>query len=273
MTPTAPEQPRVEQPRERSRVLAALRALIRTRISAGIITILPFVITIWLVRIVFFWLRDASLWVMGLVLRTRYGRELLEPVNVNPDVLTSEGLRALPPLWQWIVSILAILLTVFFLYVIGLLAANIIGRRILDWVDYLVDRLPFVKTIYRALKQILALFSGSQAQNYQRVALVPFPTELSRSVAFVTSVFRDVADGQELCAVFIPSTPNPTTGFVFIVRRCDVVEVNWTVEEAVRVIMSGGVLPPSYCTMVPGTPPPAGLATLPPVPLTCSAGR
>lgn len=251
MTPSAPGPLR----RPRSRVLATLRALIRARITAGLLTILPFMITIWLLWVVFGWFRDVSLWVLDLVLMSPLGRELLKTSGVATRPLAGEGLRALPVGWQWAISLLSIFLTVLLLYIIGLFAANIIGRRVIEWFDYIVGRVPLVKSLYGALKQIVALFSSDQAQSYQRVALVPFPNALTRSVAFITSTFRDAINGEELCAAFIPSTPNPTTGFVFVIRRRDIIEVDWTVETAVKTIMSGGIIAPPSASMVPGPTP------------------
>jgi uncharacterized membrane protein len=170
----------------------------------------------------------------------------------------------LPPVVQWSIWGFAVVLTFFVLYMIGLLAANMIGRRIIDWVDYLVSRVPFVKTIYTALKQIVGLFSGKQSQGFQRVALVPFPNELTRSIAFITNTFKDSVTGEELCAAFIATTPNPTTGFVFVLKRTDIIEVDWTVEEAVKAIMSGGILSPSNVTMITGRPVPPTAGRLPP---------
>jgi len=234
----------------RSRVLGTLRALIRTRITAGLLTVLPIVVTIWLVRVIFGWLRDASIWVVNYFLLSSWGRELLAEWGVPEQALLERGLAALPLRLQWGVSIFSVLLTFFLLYLIGLFGANVIGRRMIYWLEQIVERLPFVKTIYRTLKQVLGLFGPEKKPGFQRVALVPFPNELTRSIAFITNTFRDSLSGEELCTCFIASTPNPTTGFVFVVRRKDVIEVDWPVEDAVKAVMSGGILTPPYVTML-----------------------
>jgi uncharacterized membrane protein len=132
-------------------------------------------------------------------------------------------------------------------------AANIVGRRTIDLFESFVDRVPLVKTVYRALKQILATFAGEQSQEFQRAALVPFPQEKMRSVGFITAIFKDSITGEELAAVFIPTTPNPTTGYLQILKRKELVELDWSVEDAVRTIMSGGILRPDFLTIVPGS--------------------
>jgi uncharacterized membrane protein len=240
--------------RRRSRVGAAVRALIRTRVTAGIITVLPIIITLWLVRMIFGWLRDASLWVVDGVLLSSMGRSVLTEWGIKESDLLSRGIDALPLRWQWGISIFSVCLTFFVLYVIGLFAANIIGKRLLDLVDHVADRLPLVKTIYRTLKQILTLFGGDQTTGFKRVALVPFPNAMTRSVAFITNTMRDSVTGDELCVCFIASTPNPTTGFVFVLKRSDVIEVDWSIEDAIKIVMSGGILSPPDITLVTGVP-------------------
>jgi uncharacterized membrane protein len=262
---SASPQPRPERPR--SRVMAAVRALVRARITAGVLTILPIMITFSLVWIVFDWFRDLFRWLIGVTLRGPWGPLLAARWDVTSEQWRAQGLAALPQFVQWGVWAFAIVLTFFLLYMIGLLAANVIGRRVLDWLDYLVSRVPFVKSVYSALKQIIGLFSGSQAAGFQRVALVPFPNEITRSVGFITNTMRDAVTGEDLCAVFIAPTPNPTTGYVFMLRRADLIEVDWTVEEAVKAIMSGGIISPQNITMMTGrgmAPPRAGLESKPP---------
>jgi uncharacterized membrane protein len=247
-----PETKQRARRRHRSRVLATIRALIRTRITAGLFTILPIIITVWMVRLLFYWLRDASLWIVDLFLLSSWGRDVIEKWGVTPEQLTAEGLAALPVPMQWAISIFCVLSTFMLLYLIGLFTANMIGRRALEMVDQVAARVPFVKLVYGTLKQILGLFSTNQSKGFQRVALVPFPNELTRSVGFVTNTMTDSETGEELCAVFIATTPNPTTGFVFVLRRSDIIEVDWSVEDAVKLIMSGGILSPPYVTMLTG---------------------
>jgi uncharacterized membrane protein len=239
----------------RSPILDTIRALVRTRITAGLLTILPLILTVWLLKLVFLWLRYASLWAIEAFLLSAPGEPILKNWNVTSEELTAKGIDALPLTVQWGISIFAVLLTFFLLYVVGLFTANVIGRRLLEFMDLIVDRLPLVKTIYRTLKQLIGLFSGEQSHGFKRVALVPFPNELTRSVAFVTNTMRDSVTGEELCACFIATTPNPTTGFVFVLRRADIVEVDWSVEDAVKIVMSGGILAPPSVSMVVGRPP------------------
>jgi uncharacterized membrane protein len=254
---------------------ATLRALFRARVTAGMLVILPIYVTWLVVKFVFSLMRDASLWVVAAYLRGPLGQGVLEPWQVrvrDPDgriVVRSvthamdvmegrlgrpptmdEFFAILPPTLQWSLGIVAVLLTIVILYSIGLLAANMVGRRVIDLMEALLDRVPLVKTVYRALKQIITSLSGDKLQDFKRVVLVPFPDSSMRAVGFVTRTFRDSVTQEELCTVFIATTPNPTTGYLQYVRRGDVTDLNWTVEEAVRTVMSGGVLSPAYVTIL-----------------------
>jgi uncharacterized membrane protein len=236
----------------RSRVAATLNALVRTRITAGLITVLPIVLTLWIVMVIFRWLRDASQWVVVAVLDSAWFKDTIWRLDESQQQLRLQDFLDKHPALDWGISIFSVLLTFALLYIIGMFTANMIGRRVLGWLDVLVDRLPLVKTVYRTLKQILEVFGGDQTQNYQRVALVPFPNQVTRSVGFITNTLRDAVTGEELCAVFLPTTPNPTTGYVFMLRRSDIIELNWSIEDAIKVIMSGGILAPEYVTMITG---------------------
>lgn len=259
MNPETSAQP---VPRRPSRVGATIKALLRTRITTGILTILPLLVTLWVVRLIFGWMRDASGWAVKAVLLTPAGKPHLEQLHfdfVRWEKIKELGLiptqeqffEFMPWHVRWAIAIFSVLLTIFILYVIGLFSANIFGRRFIEWLEQLVDRVPLVKTVYRGLKQILSSFSGDQTQTFQRVALVPFPEASMRAVAFITGTFADSVTGEELCTVFIATTPNPTTGYLQVIRRRDITELNWSVEEAIRCVMSGGILRPSYLTIVP----------------------
>lgn len=275
--------------RGKSRVAATLKALLRTRIMAGLLVVLPIYVTIWLLRVVFRLMRDSSLWVVEAYLRSSFGEGLLEswqvvkpagydnwsdvnldfkgadikkiPVIEKLDFLEfrlghppemQDFFDMLPETVQWATAIVAVLLTIIILYAIGLFAANLLGRRVINTFESALDKVPLVKTVYRSTKQILSTFAGEQSQEFQRAALVPFPQEKMRSVGFITAIFNDSVTGEELAAVFIPTTPNPTTGYLQILKRKELVELDWSVEDAVSTIMSGGILRPDFLTIVPG---------------------
>jgi len=254
--------PVVEETRKQphSRIGATIRRLVRARITAGLITILPILLTIWVVRLIFTSMRDASQWAVLAALETPWFQKYVWKVSLEEGVhLDGEQFLGQHPVLDWMIAIFSVAVTISILYVIGLFATNIVGRRLITAMEQLLDRVPLIKTVYRSLKQILASFTSDETQSFRRVALVPFPHEKLRCVGFITNTFKDSVTGEELCAVFIATTPNPTTGYLQIIKREDVTELNWTVEEAIRCVMSGGILKPEFLTIVPNKDLPGGL--------------
>lgn len=232
-----------ESPGDRRRT-SSLPSRLRNRLTAGLILVLPIWITLLLVGVVFGLMRDASLWLVEGTLVSPWIASLLEQRGVSAEAVRTQGIEALPAAVQWGLAGLSVFLTVAILYVLGMITTNIVGRRIVHSVESLVDRVPIVKSIYRASKQVLETFAGDAAASFQRVVLVPFPSPDVRTVGFITHVALDPRTGAEMCNVFIATAPNPTTGYVLIAPRSSLIELDWTVEEAIRVVMSGGVLMP-----------------------------
>lgn len=236
-----------------SRVWATVRAMLRARVTAGLLLVLPIWITYLLVRFIFELMRDTSLWAVNWYLR-HWGETVFKAWGITAEQFARQGVTALPSEIQWAVAIFSVFLTIFFLYLLGVMTANFLGRRLVQIAEGLLDRVPFVKTVYRASKQILRTFAGDSDRSFQRVALIPFPNKETRSIGFITGITRESHTGEELCTVFVATTPNPTTGYVFILRRADVIEMDWTVEEAIKVLISGGVLVPPTIPMVATSP-------------------
>ncbi len=282
---TEAEADQLRSKRKRSRIWMAIQRLVRTRLTTGIITILPVLITVWVVQLIFIWMRDASRWVIKAVLLAGTPTDDAEAPPMLAQLgfdwekwqrLEALGLphrqeqffELMPWHVQWGIAFFSVAVTIFFLYTIGLFAANIFGRRAIESLEQLVDRVPLIKTVYRGLKQILASFTSDSTQSFRRAALVPFPQEKMRCVGFITNTFKDSHTGEELCSVFIATTPNPTTGYLQILKRNDLTELPWSVEESIRCVMSGGILKPDYLTIVPNKDLPEELRMKDPLPET-----
>lgn len=243
-SPASAKGPPLRTPMRRSRIWATVKALTRTRVMAGLIVVLPIYVTVVVVRFVFELMRDSSQWVVYGLLEGHWISLLPESWGVTWNGFPSEELQG--PRIQWGIALFSVILTVIILYMIGLLTANIVGTRILTFFERLVDRVPLVKTAYRLPQQILATFAarGDDAPGkYERVVLVPFPSADVRSVGFVTGTRVDRITGEELCTVFIACTP-PTTGFVFLLKRSALMELDWSMEDAFQAVMSAGILMP-----------------------------
>jgi uncharacterized membrane protein len=123
----------------------------------------------------------------------------------------------IPVYVDWVVPVVAVLLTLFALYLLGLLTANVLGRRVVLLLERLFEGLPLVKTIYGSTKRIIvALAGGSDSMQFQKVVLVEFPRPGMKCIAFLTSVIEDADTGRKVATVFISTTPNPTTGYMQI---------------------------------------------------------
>ncbi len=140
-----------------------------------------------------------------------------------------------------------VILTAALLFVTGLLTANLLGRRLIMLWESLLARIPVVKTIYGGVKQVSdTLFSG-QGQAFRKALLVRYPHQNSWAVAFQTGhpsgQIAAILEGDHV-SVFIPTTPNPTSGFFMIMPKKDVIELNMSVEAALKYIVSMGVVGP-----------------------------
>jgi uncharacterized membrane protein len=128
---------------------------------------------------------------------------------------------------------------------IGALASNILGKRLIRAGETLVERIPILRWIYRTTKQLFSILLQEQRSHFGRVVLVPFPDKGTYSMAFRTSHGSSVADealGQRMVAVFLPTTPNPTSGYFLLVPEDDVVELGISAEEGLKYIISAGAI-------------------------------
>ncbi len=125
------------------------------------------------------------------------------------------------------------------IYLAGLLATNVFGTHILHWGDELLSRIPLVKSIYTSSKQLTQVFKEGKT-TYRRAVFVEWPRKGVRAVGFVTA--EVTRDGENLVVVYVPTMPNPTSGFALFFREDEVLESGMSVEDAVKFVMSGGVV-------------------------------
>lgn len=142
-----------------------------------------------------------------------------------------------------------ILLSIIVVLGTGMLVANLLGRRLVALWESFLARIPLVRTIYSGVKRVAETLLSSQGQSFRKVLMVEYPRRGVWSLCFLTSVeLGEVQEktGEEVVAVFVPTTPNPTSGFVLMVPWADVVELEMSVEEGVRMIISMGVITPEW---------------------------
>lgn len=127
------------------------------------------------------------------------------------------------------------------IYLSGVLATNVIGTRILRWSDGILSRIPVVKSIYGSSKQLTQVFKEGKS-SYRRAVFVEWPRGGVRAVGFVTAEVE--RDGEKLVVVYVPTMPNPTSGFALFFKESEVQDCGMTVEEAVKFVVSGGAVVP-----------------------------
>jgi uncharacterized membrane protein len=155
---------------------------------------------------------------------------------------------------EWINFILALVITLGALYLLGWLASRVIGQRLLGMFDALLQRIPLVQTIYGGTKKLMTVLQNKPG-GAQRVVLVDFPREGMKVVGFVTRVMIEEGTGREMATVYIPTTPNPTSGYLEVVPVDELTPTDWTMDQAMAFIISGGAVAPETLPSMPPRPP------------------
>lgn len=181
-----------------------------------------------------------TIWVLSVIVRTMDQSLLLVPRAIHPETLLGTYIPGI-----------GVLLTLLVLLLTGLVTTNIVGQKLVRFWESVLSRIPVVKSIYYSVKQVSdTLFSGS-GEAFRKVLLVRYPHPEAWSVAFQTGTpTREVnqhADS-ELVSVFIPTAPSPVNGFFFFVRKRDTVELDMSVDDALKYIVSMGVVAPPLRT-------------------------
>ena len=194
----------------------------------GLLTLLPIWLTWVVVKFVFVLLSDTS-------------RPLIGPLLHNLSATNTPALGWLDD--PWVQTAFALLATLAVILLSGWLARRVVGQRLLRWFEVLVARIPLASTIYGSARKLLDILQ-TQPDGTQRVVLIDFPHAEMKSVGFVTRVIREQGTGRELAAVYVPTTPNPTSGYLEIVPIEKITPTDWTVDQAMSFIISGGAVSP-----------------------------
>lgn len=184
---------------------------IRSSIITGILLIIPLFVTILIIIQLFQWIDSALPGIVG--------------VKMPPGV--------------------GILITLILAYIAGVAAKNYFGKKVISLGNNVISSIPFLSKIYLTVQQIIDMVSLNKKQVFQRAVLVEFPRPGTYGLGFVTSEANTVFSlkvSQKLVAVFIPTTPNPTSGFLLYVPEQEIIDINISVEAAVKLVVSGGLL-------------------------------
>ncbi|WP_245990147.1 DUF502 domain-containing protein [Litoreibacter meonggei] len=197
----------------------------RGNFLAGLVVIAPIGLTMWLTWSVVGWIDS---WVLPFV-----------PYHYRPEQYIGINLRG--------VGVVFFLL---FTMVIGWMGKGILGRSLLRFGENLVDRMPVVRSIYNGLKQIAETVFSQRETSFEKACLVEYPRRGIWAIAFISTTAKgEVAHGIPteggLMSVFLPTTPNPTSGFLLFVPKADIIELDMTVEDAAKLVISAGLVYPN----------------------------
>jgi uncharacterized membrane protein len=196
---------------------------LRRHFITGLVVLAPTVVTGWLVWKIFITVDN-----------------IIEPFRRKFPVIDFPGL--------------GVVVVVVLIFAIGFLASNLVGRRMIAVGERLLNRLPLVRRIYSASKELSGVFFTDKKTVFKRTVLIRFPHESSYAMAFVMNErvrCLDDAVGSEALTVFVPTTPNPTSGFMLVVPKAETVDLEISVEEALKMVISGGAFVPHVFSEIP----------------------
>lgn len=142
---------------------------------------------------------------------------------------------------------LGLLVTLLIVLIMGFFTTNVLGRTLLNWTDSLINKMPIAGVIYRTIKQMLEAFGGESKSSFQKVVIIEYPRKGVYALAFVTGKNEGELQkktGEKLVSLFIPTTPNPTSGFLLLLPEEDLIHLDMSVEDGIKMIISGGVIVP-----------------------------
>ena len=205
---------------------------LKNDLIAGLLVVIPLATTIWLTITIANWVID---WLTKI------------PKQINPfDGLNPFLVNILNFLVGLAVPLLSILL-------IGLMARNIVGRWLLDLGERLLQAIPLAGSVYKTLKQLLETLLKDSNEKFRRVILVEYPRRGMWAIAFVTGSIHGQIQSQmkdEMLSIFVPTTPNPTTGWYAVVPQEEVINLSMSVEDAFKILVSAGIVNPNPSILV-----------------------
>ena len=193
---------------------------IKSNLLAGIATIVPLALTVYVLQVTI----ELTIWIGGTV---------AEPLERFVNV-TFPGFGLLT-------SLVGLLIVFLALFIFGGLARNVFGKRVVKWVENIFKKIPLVDSIYGTTKQLIETISGSNNNSFKKVVYIEYPRKGMWTLGFVTSESTNQTN-EEFYHLFVPTTPNPTSGFFLIIAKEDTTPADIDVEEAFRMIVSSGIV-------------------------------
>jgi len=208
------------------------RKNIRRKLVAGLLVVFPIFITFIVIKFLFSLIGG-----------------ILSPVVKKVFVFIGSSPKSTVD--EFVVTSVAFILTFLALYFIGVIATNFFGKLILNFFEAILNKTPIIKNIYTSSKNLIEIISLPGRQSFKRVVIVEYPRVGMKAFAFVTGSIK-TKDGTELTSIFIPTTPNPTSGFLIYLPEEDITETDMNIEEGMKLIISGGILVPEHLELYKG---------------------
>lgn len=194
----------------------------------GLVTLIPLGVTWWILSFLFRKL-------------VQFGLPFIQVISSNISDETPVLAKLL--LMPWFDNLLAAAIVVIGMYLLGWATTRVVGVQLLNFLDRIIEKLPLAKSIYGSIKKLIGVLQ-TKPENVERVVLINFPHTEMKAVGLVTQTLVDEHTGEQLAAVYVPTTPNPTNGYLEIVPLGSLVTTDWTMEEAMNFIVSGGAIAP-----------------------------
>lgn len=198
---------------------------LRNNFLAGVVVIAPIGLTVWLIWTVIGWIDS---WVLPFI-----------PGRFNPEELVGVNIHGI-----------GVVFFLVFTVIVGWIAKGIVGRSMLRFGETLVAQMPIVRSIYNAVKQIAETVFAQNETSFDRACLIEHPRKGVYAIAFISTtakgeVNRRIPHDEDILTVFMPTTPNPTSGFLLFVARSEIIELDMTVEDAAKLVISAGLVYPA----------------------------
>jgi len=219
-------------------VIQRLRQDLKNDLIAGLLVVIPLATTIWLVFTIARWAIDFL---------TRIPKQINPYNNLHPILVNILNL------------VVGVTVPVLFILLIGLMARNIAGRWLLDFGEKLLQAIPLAGPVYKTLKQLLETVLKDSKNKFRRVVLVEYPRRGLWALAFVTGNISSQIQNEmssPMLSIVVPTSPNPTTGWYAVVPEEDVINLSLSIEDAFKIIISGGIVDPAESSITEPKPKP-----------------
>ncbi|MAW74919.1 MAG: hypothetical protein CMG09_03225 [Candidatus Marinimicrobia bacterium] len=202
-------------------------------IITGIMSIIPIALTYWIIQKLFIFFSVPGKSIINLFFSTD---------NISSD---SNFLIQIVYILEYVVGFS---LTILFLYFLGIIISNVLGKKLYIYFEYLLEKIPIVSKIYSTIKNITDSISKPNSQAFQKVVIIEYPRKELWTLAMVTGECKN-DQNIDYYNLFVPTTPNPTSGYLILIKKTDVKETNLSVDDGLSIIISGGMVTPKDFTI------------------------